>query len=73
MSTVIAADRILVLKDGMIIEEGKHDKLMARNGFYASLVVQQTRGLIPAGRKLLLSEDDDPAEDEDTERLRILN
>jgi len=46
LSTVISADRILVLKDGKIIEEGKHQKLMARGGYYASLVMQQTRGLL---------------------------
>lgn len=51
LSTVISADRILVLKDGHIIEEGKHEKLMSLGGYYASLVVQQTRGLLYAARK----------------------
>lgn len=51
LSTVISADRILVLKDGHIVEEGKHEKLMSLGGYYASLVVQQTRGLLYNARK----------------------
>ncbi len=37
LSTVKAADRILVLSKGEIIEEGDHESLMARGGYYASL------------------------------------
>jgi len=37
LSTVKAADRIIVLEDGGIIEEGDHDKLMALGGHYADL------------------------------------
>jgi ATP-binding cassette subfamily B protein len=37
LSTVKAADRILVLDDGRIIEEGHHDDLMVANGHYANL------------------------------------
>ncbi len=37
LSTVKAADRILVLQQGQIIEEGSHDELMARGGHYAEL------------------------------------
>ena len=37
LSTVRAADRILVLQRGAIIEEGSHDALMARGGHYAEL------------------------------------
>jgi ATP-binding cassette subfamily B protein len=49
LSTVVDADRILVLKSGHIVEEGNHAQLMARNGYYASLVRRQTRGLLPDG------------------------
>jgi ATP-binding cassette subfamily B protein len=37
LSTVRTADRIIVLKDGEIIEEGSHDALMAQGGHYAEL------------------------------------
>ena len=37
LSTIRNADTILVVNDGRIVEKGKHDELMAMNGFYASL------------------------------------
>ncbi|MEM7028567.1 MAG: ABC transporter ATP-binding protein, partial [Chloroflexota bacterium] len=37
LSTVRAADRIIVLNDGQIIEEGNHDDLLTQNGHYAEL------------------------------------
>lgn len=37
LSTIRNADLILVMKDGDIVEQGTHDSLMERNGFYASL------------------------------------
>lgn len=37
LSTIKNADLILVMKDGDIVEKGKHDELLARDGFYAQL------------------------------------
>lgn len=41
LSTVREADLILVMKDGNIIEQGKHDELLKRGGFYAKLYNSQ--------------------------------
>ena len=46
LSTVVNADRIIVLKEGRLAETGSHAELMKRDGYYASLVRQQTKGLI---------------------------
>lgn len=37
LSTIKNADLILVMKDGDIVEKGKHDELLAKDGFYAQL------------------------------------
>jgi subfamily B ATP-binding cassette protein MsbA len=37
LSTIRDADKIVVLKDGVLAEEGSHDELMARSGVYAGL------------------------------------
>lgn len=41
LSTIRDADLILVMKDGDIIEQGKHGELLARDGFYAKLYNSQ--------------------------------
>lgn len=41
LSTIKEADVILVMKDGKIIETGKHEELLARGGFYANLYQSQ--------------------------------
>ncbi len=47
LSTVISADRIIVLKEGRIVESGTHAELVRLSGYYASLIRKQSRGLIP--------------------------
>jgi ATP-binding cassette subfamily B multidrug efflux pump len=44
LSTIREADWILVMKDGDIVEQGKHQKLLAKNGFYAELYNSQFEG-----------------------------
>ena len=41
LSTIKNADLILVLKDGDIIEQGTHEELLAKGGFYAELYMSQ--------------------------------
>jgi ATP-binding cassette subfamily B protein len=44
LSTIREADWILVMKDGDIVEQGKHVKLLAKKGFYAELYNSQFEG-----------------------------
>ena len=41
LKTILNADRIVVLRDGEVIEEGSHHELLAENGFYAELYHNQ--------------------------------
>ena len=41
LSTIQNADKIMVLKDGDVVETGNHDTLMAQKGFYYSLYKAQ--------------------------------
>ena len=41
LSTIRNADEILVMKDGSIIEQGNHEELMAKGGFYQNLYNSQ--------------------------------
>ena len=53
LSTIRNADLLLVLNQGQIVECGKHDELLARQGFYYNLYMSQFRRLEPeitAGR-----------------------
>ena len=45
LATVRAADRIIVMGDGRIVEEGNHDSLTRANGLYARLARMQFEGL----------------------------
>ena len=41
LSTIREADVILVMRDGRIVEQGRHDELLEKNGFYAALYNSQ--------------------------------
>lgn len=41
LKTILDADKIIVLKDGEIIESGSHEQLIAENGFYSELYFNQ--------------------------------
>lgn len=46
LSTVREADRIVVIEDGAITESGNHSELLAKGGYYASLVARQAKGFL---------------------------
>ncbi|MCR4265741.1 ABC transporter ATP-binding protein [Nitratireductor sp. ZSWI3] len=46
LSTIAALDRIIVLDQGRIVEEGSHEALVARNGLYAQLWKRQSGGFL---------------------------
>ena len=50
LSTVLKADRILVLKDGVIAEQGSHEELLALGGTYRELYETQFRRILESGR-----------------------
>ena len=41
LSTVINADKILVMQNGSVVEQGSHDQLMEKNGLYRELYYSQ--------------------------------
>ena len=53
LSTIAAMDRIVVLDDGRIVEEGSHDALLERGGLYARFWARQSGGFID------IAQDDD--------------
>ncbi len=65
LSTVVASDRIIVLHEGKIIEEGNHETLMRGDGHYAELYNtyfrHQSLEYVETARDILLGEDDDLA------------
>ena len=50
LSTVTEADRIYLVSDGKIVEEGTHEQLIRMNGKYAEMFSRQAEGYIPNSR-----------------------
>ncbi len=48
LSTIAALDRLIVMDDGQIVEEGTHKELLARRGLYARLWERQSGGFLAA-------------------------
>ena len=48
LSTVRAMDRLVVLHDGAVVEQGSHDELLALDGTYAGLWRTQSGGFLGA-------------------------
>jgi ATP-binding cassette subfamily B protein len=46
LSTIQKMDRIIVLENGQVVEEGSHKELLAKNGTYARLWAHQSGGFI---------------------------
>ena len=48
LSTIAAMDRLIVLDQGQVIEQGTHHELLAKNGLYARLWAHQSGGFLGA-------------------------
>ncbi|MCE7626867.1 ABC transporter ATP-binding protein, partial [Vibrio fluvialis] len=46
LSTIAAMDRLIVMDQGHIVEQGSHQELLTQNGVYAQLWAHQTGGFI---------------------------
>ncbi len=55
LSTIRDSDKILVINAGEIVEQGTHDELMAKEGFYYTLFMSQFKGKIAGGEKATAS------------------
>ncbi len=49
LSTIAAMDRLIVMDQGKIVEQGSHDELLARDGLYARLWARQSGGFLDIG------------------------
>ena len=63
LSTILAADEILVVKDGRIVERGEHSKLVKAGGVYTELYETQFSKALEENREFI------PTETEDTDYL----
>jgi ATP-binding cassette subfamily B protein len=66
-SSVRSADRIYVMHEGRVVEEGSHDELMATDGLYAELFTLQARMYVEQPGRDVAPEE--PPDDEPVERV----
>jgi ATP-binding cassette subfamily B multidrug efflux pump len=50
LSTIAEMDRLIVMDQGRIVEDGTHEELLARGGLYAQLWQRQSGGFIDSRR-----------------------
>jgi ATP-binding cassette subfamily B multidrug efflux pump len=55
LSTIAALDRLVVLDQGRVVEEGTHAELLRREGLYARLWARQSGGFLGAPEPALAS------------------
>jgi ATP-binding cassette subfamily B protein len=48
LSTIREADKIVVIRNGEIVERGTHEELLAQEGFYHNLYMSQFKGQLEA-------------------------
>ena len=51
LSTIARMDRIIVIDEGRIVEQGSHGELLAARGLYASFWARQSGGFLGTGEK----------------------
>ncbi len=56
LSTIAHLDRLIVLKDGVIVEDGSHHALLAQKGVYAQLWRKQSGGFLMTGSATTINE-----------------
>jgi ATP-binding cassette subfamily B multidrug efflux pump len=67
LSTIARMDRLIVLEQGRIVEEGSHDELLRLDGHYALLWKHQSGGFLPHDiDEIALGADDEPVVEEET-------